>query len=223
MESEGREPYGVQYTSSTFLSHEGHYLFQSNSLCILSDFVNAAAFCFICSLQTGCRNHFVDREDVEESLEWHFKRCSMDICWDAKWCFPLVSRPPVKKVVRPYQVRVYHMRKKKSYSSSIFETRVSWEFYVLYLLMYHRNDVKMFKPQVEPYPGCQRPCMRGFLFRSSLKKWPARFFSRLCCTREKTSGTQGSGTPEGFLENCTWRQRKTNYAIISSSPWPLLS
>ena len=124
---EGREPYGVQYTSSTSLSHEGLYLFQSNSLCILSDFVNAAAFCFICSLQTGCRNHFVDREDVEESLEWHFKRCPMDICWDAKWCFPLVSRPPVKKVVRPYQVRVYHIRKKKSYSGGIFETRLSWE------------------------------------------------------------------------------------------------
>ena len=125
MESEGREPYGVQYTSSTFLSHEGHYLFQSNALCILSDFVNAAAFCFICSLQTGCRNHFVDREDVEESLEWHFKRCSLDICWDAKWCFPLVSRPPVKKVVRPYQVRVYHIRERKTYSGSIFETRLS--------------------------------------------------------------------------------------------------
>ena len=134
MEKEGREPYGVQYTSSTFLSHEGHYLFQSNSLCILSDFVNAAAFCFICSLQTGCRNHFVDREDVEESLEWHFKRCSLDICWDAKWCFPLVSRPPVKKVVRPYQVRVYHIRTKKSYSGGVFETRLSWEFYVLYSL-----------------------------------------------------------------------------------------
>lgn len=58
----------------------------------------------------------------------------MDICGDAKWCFPLVSRPPVKKVVRPNQVRVYHIREKKSYSSSIFETLVSWEFYVLYLL-----------------------------------------------------------------------------------------
>ena len=161
MESEGREPYGVQYTSSTFLSHEGHYLFQSNSLCILSDFVNAAAFCFICSLQTGCRNHFVDREDVEESLEWHFKRCSLDICWDAKWCFPLVSRPPVKKVVRPYQVRVYLIRKKKSYSGGIFETRLSWEFYVLYSL----NIPQKWRQNVQTSsgtPGCfLEHCTRG--------------------------------------------------------------
>ena len=53
-----------------------------------------------------------------------------------------------------------------------------------------------------PCPGCQRLFMRGFRFRSSLKKWPEEkasplVYTKTCHpakaprrTREKTCGTQ---------------------------------
>ena len=70
------------------------------------------------------------------------------------------------------------------------------------------NFFKFQSMSILTYPGCQRLFMRGFRFRSSLKKWPA-LRSRLrplaehvsACgrrneaprrTREKTSGTQGN-------------------------------
>ena len=41
------------------------------------------------------------------------------------------------------------------------------------------------------YPGCQRLFMRGFRFRSSLKKWPARkVFSRGSCLRPTANETK---------------------------------
>ena len=109
-----------------------------------------------------------------------------------------------------------------STTASSSKTWTGW--YIIHLLFL--GGASCFPVQWKNYPGCQRLFMRGFLFRSSLKKWPvfsrnfaAHFFGLWPNTFRPAAGGRQNGAPRRTREKTSGTQVMEERTLFKIYAW----